>query len=78
MIFAFFDGYITRETRNAIGFAKERSSAKPDIWIPRKHLGYVTYEVGGDKRKFNKNKRVEAVEIPRWLATDLRLKVDDG
>jgi hypothetical protein len=77
MIFAFFDGYVTRITKNAIGFSVKNSHKKPDIWISRKHLRHITYNVGGDKRNAVKNKQIEAVEIPRWLAKDLGLKIDN-
>ena len=76
MPFAFFDGFIVMKTRHAIGFAKEED-ARPSIWISREHLGEVTYKKDGDKKELNKGERVEAVEIPRWLATDLKLKIDN-
>lgn len=70
-VFAPYDGFIVVVTEKAIGIALHEAD-KPEMWLPTSLLGQVTYP-SGDSLELCKHKRIQGVEIPRWLARNKKL-----
>ena len=81
-VYALYDGFILKVTEKALGlgtktFRPGKARPKVEIWLPKSQLRTVTYGDGGDMTKYKEGKRVEAVQIPRWLAKEKGLEIDD-
>lgn len=70
-----YDGFVVVETPDAIGIGPE---ARGDVeaWLPKSQLKHISYANGGDTYEVVKGKRIEAVEIPPWLAESIGLEYE--
>ena len=80
IVWALFDGYIKAKTEKAIGLAYEGLDGKPvkeiAIWLPLSQIGTITYDDGGDSEEIHVGKKIEAIEMPEWLANKNELEIE--
>lgn len=62
-----YDGYVVNVTSTGIWFAKTKDAEEPELTMPRRFVGSIEYENGGDTmfRKFGK---IRSFECAGWLA----------
>lgn len=71
MIFVEYNGFIIQETENAIALGTKKHGSRSDVeyWLPKSQIGHITY-TGGDNKLIFINERIEAIEMPEWLAKE--------
>lgn len=72
-IWANFNGFITYIGEKSIGLSKIPHASRADVVLPLSQVGRIYYADDGEKRDLIKNKRIESVVLPRWLARKKKL-----
>ena len=75
LVFASCEAYIVTETERAVGIG-EAPVGDVDFWVPKSQIGHFTYATG-DSVDVRIGQPIEAVEMPRWLAAEHGLDVED-
>lgn len=73
-VFAELRGKLVNETKDQLKFQIKEAEG---IWINKKDIRHITYAKGGDSFSLRMGKKVEAIEIPRWLAGEHKLNVSE-
>lgn len=65
-VFCDYAGYIISVTEKSIGLSATKEGSV-EVWLPISQLRFVAYMSAGDGEQLRLNKRITAIELPRWL-----------